>query len=210
MSRRRASSQRWLDEHHRDEFVRRARAEGLRSRASFKLSELEERYHLFKPGMVVVDLGAAPGGWSQVAAERVGDSGLIVALDMLEMQPLAGVTVLQADFREPESLESLAQTLAGRSVDFVMSDMAPNISGVRAVDQPRAMYLAELALDFARAMLAPGGSLLVKVFQGEGFDAFLAAARAGFDKVVMRKPDASRTRSREQYLLARGFRGADG
>ncbi len=210
MSRKRAGSRRWLDEHHRDEFVRRARSEGLRSRASFKLSELDDRYHVFKPGSLVVDLGAAPGGWSQVAAERVGSSGVVVALDLLPMSPLAGVTVLQADFREPEGLAALEATLAGRQASCVMSDMAPNFSGVRAVDQPRAMYLAELALDFAQRVLEPGGTLLLKVFQGEGFESLLGAARARFESVSMRKPDASRARSREQYMLARGFRPGDG
>ncbi len=210
MSRRRASSQRWLAEHRRDAYVRRAHVDGLRSRASFKLSELDDRYRIFRPAGVVVDLGAAPGGWSQIAVERVAPNGVVIALDILPMTPLEGVTILQADFREPEGLAALEEALQGRSVNCVLSDIAPNMSGMRAVDQPRSMYLAELALDFARGVLEPGGTLLVKVFQGEGFDALLAAARTSFDKVIMRKPDASRARSREQYLLGQGYRPADG
>ena len=210
VSRRRAGSRRWLEEHRRDAFVRRARAEGLRSRASFKLAELADRDRLFRPGGVVVDLGAAPGGWSQVAAERVGAQGRVIALDILPMDPLPGVEVLQADFRDEAALVALREALAGRPVDVVLSDMAPNMSGVRAVDQPRSMHLAELALDFATEVLEPGGSLLVKVFQGEGFDEYLREARRRFEQVAMRKPDASRARSREQYLMARGFRPAPG
>ena len=210
VSRKRAGSQRWLDEHARDPYVRRAHEKGLRSRASFKLAELDERFRLFRPGAVVVDLGAAPGGWSQVAAERVQPGGRVIALDILPMEPLPGVETLQGDFREAATLEALEGLLGERPATVVLSDMAPNITGVRDVDQPRSMHLAELALDLAERLLEPQGDMLVKVFQGEGFDAFLSSARARFERVSMRKPGASRARSREQYLLARGFRGDAG
>lgn len=206
MTRRSAGSRRWLDEHRRDAYVRRAQAQGLRSRAVFKLSELDQRHALFRPGAVVVDLGAAPGGWAQLAAERVQPGGRVLALDLLPMDALPGVEFLQGDFREQCVLAALRDRLGQGAVDIVLSDMAPNMSGVRAVDQPRAMYLAELALDCAVQVLEPGGAMLVKVFQGEGFEQFLRDARAAFEQVSMHKPDASRARSREQYLLARGFR----
>lgn len=206
MARRSKSSGRWLKEHERDEFVRQAADEGWRSRAVFKLAEIDKRDRLFRPGMVVVDLGAAPGGWSQYVAGRVGRKGSVIALDILEMPELPDVTFIQADFTEDEALDALESVLQGRQVDLVISDMAPNISGVRAVDQPRAMYLAELALDFARRVLEPGGGLLVKVFQGEGSDTFVARMRESFEEVRVRKPRASRPRSREIYVLGRNLR----
>ncbi|HET7307616.1 MAG TPA: 23S rRNA (uridine(2552)-2'-O)-methyltransferase RlmE [Gammaproteobacteria bacterium] len=203
MPKRTKSSRRWLAEHHSDAYVKRAHAEQWRSRAVFKLAELDDKYRLLKPGMTAVDLGAAPGGWSQYAAERVGRGGRIFALDLLEMLPLVGVDFIQGDFREPEPLAALEAALGRRPVDLVLSDMAPNISGVATVDQARAMALAELAANFATEWLKPGGDFLVKVFQGEGFDAFVADMRRQFGKVMVRKPDASRPRSREVYLLGR-------
>lgn len=200
------SSKRWLKEHFDDPFVRQAQAEGLRSRACYKLTELQDKYHLIRPGMVVVDLGAAPGGWSQLAARWVKESGQVLALDLLEIEPLDGVSFIQGDFTEDEPLAQLLERLEERSVDLVMSDMAPNITGMDAVDQPRAMYLAELALEFARDRLRKGGCFLTKVFQGEGFDTFLQDVRQAFDKVKVVKPKASRPRSREVYVLARGHR----
>jgi 23S rRNA (uridine2552-2'-O)-methyltransferase len=201
------SSRRWLDRHLRDEYVRLSQREGYRSRAAYKLLEILERDALIKPGMRVVDLGAAPGGWSQVASQRVGPSGWVVALDLLSIEPLPGVHTLQGDFREAGPLETLRGILNGEPVDLVLSDMAPNVSGVSAVDQPCAMYLCELALAFCRELLKPGGSLVVKSFQGEGFDAYLRELRAVFRRVVSRKPRASRAQSREMYLVAQGFRG---
>jgi len=198
------SSHRWLKEHFDDEFVKRAQREGYRSRAVFKLEEIQRKDHILKPGMSVVDLGAAPGGWSQYALGLVGRKGQIVAMDILPMEPLPGVEFLQGDFREEAVLEALLNRLNGREIDLVMSDIAPNITGVDAVDQPRGIYLAELAVDFADRVLRPGGDLLVKLFQGEGFDPLLKDLRARYDKVVMRKPRASRPRSREVYALARG------
>ncbi|MEX0731858.1 MAG: 23S rRNA (uridine(2552)-2'-O)-methyltransferase RlmE [Aquisalimonadaceae bacterium] len=197
------SSGRWLKEHFSDEYVKLAQRQGYRSRAVFKLREIDETTRLLQPGMMVVDLGAAPGGWSQYAAGVVGSGGCVIALDILPMDALADVTVIQADFTEDEALEQLDEALRGREVDLVMSDMAPNISGMKAVDQPRAIYLAELALDFSRQVLKPGGDLLVKIFQGEGFDDYLKTLRAEFGSVTSRKPKASRDRSREVYLLAR-------
>lgn len=199
------SSERWLKEHFDDEYVKRAQQMGYRSRASFKLLEINEKDHLLKKGMVVVDLGAAPGGWSQLAADIVGDSGQVVALDILPMDPLPGVTVLEGDFHEEAVLQQLLDAIGGRPVDLVMSDMAPNISGMKSVDQPRAMYLAELTLELARTVLKPGGDMLVKVFQGESFDEFMKACRDSFRKVIIRKPAASRSRSREVYVLARNY-----
>lgn len=202
------SSKRWLAEHFDDPFVKRAQKEGLRSRSAYKLSELDAKYRLLAPGMTVVDLGCAPGGWSQVARATVGSGGRVIALDILPMEPLPGVRFIQGDFTEPGPLEALERALEGAAVDLVLSDMAPNMSGMAVVDQARAMYLAELALEFAAAHLKPGGNLLVKLFQGEGFDAFVRAARARFAKVNVRKPGASRARSREVYLLAVGHRDA--
>ena len=194
------SSHRWLKEHFDDEYVKRAQREGWRSRAVFKLQEIQEKDRILTPGMTVVDLGAAPGGWSQYALELVGRKGAIVATDILPMEPLPGVEFIQGDFREDSVFESLLNLLNGREIDLVMSDIAPNISGVGAVDQPRAVYLAELAVDFADRVVRP----LVKLFQGEGFDALLKDLRSRYDKVLMRKPKASRPRSREVYALARG------
>lgn len=200
------SSSRWLQEHFSDPYVKRAQAEGWRSRAVFKLEELIERDRLLKPGMVVVDLGAAPGGWSQVARARLGDKGRVVALDILPMQGIGGVEFIHGDFRENAVLEQLKRTLGDAEVDLVLSDMAPNMSGMTAVDQPRSMHLVELAEDFAAAHLRIGGSFLTKVFQGEGFDDFVRRLRAAYQRVSIRKPKASRARSPEVYALAVGKR----
>jgi 23S rRNA (uridine2552-2'-O)-methyltransferase len=196
----------WLKEHFKDQYVVRAQQEGYRSRAAYKLLEIDDKDKLLKPGMTVVDLGAAPGGWTQIAANRVGSKGLVVALDILEMDPIPEVTVLHGDFREDEVLQQLLAALDGKQVDLVMSDMAPNMSGVKSVDQPRAMYLVELALELCSTVLKPGGNMLVKLFQGEGSEAFIKACRAAFGKVIIRKPAASRGRSREVYVLARNYR----
>ena len=195
-----------MREHVNDPFVQRAKREGWRSRAAFKLMEIDDKDKLLRRGEVVVDLGAAPGGWSQVAAKRVGDTGLVFALDLLEMDPIHGVHFLQGDFRDDAVLEQLAESLAGRPVGLVMSDMAPNMSGVNLVDQARVMHLAELGLEFARAHLKPQGAFLVKVFQGSDYDAFLKAMRLTFASVAVRKPEASRDRSAELYLLGRTLR----
>lgn len=206
MATRSISSQRWLKEHHSDPFVKKARAEGLRSRAAYKLEELVERDRLLKPGMVVVDLGAAPGGWSQWLRKALGDSGRVIALDLLEMPALAGVEFLQGDFREDAVLSLLVATLDGKQVDLVLSDMAPNKSGVDAVDMPRSMYLSELAMEFADQHLRTGGNFLIKLFQGVGFDDYVKELRRRYAKVSMRKPEASRKRSPEVYALAQGKR----
>lgn len=200
------SSQRWLREHFDDHWVARAQAEGYRSRASFKLLEIHEKDKLFRPGMTVLDLGAAPGGWSQVAARLVGSRGMVVASDILAMDSIADVTFIQGDFREEAVYEQIVASLGGRKVDLVMSDMAPNMSGNRAVDLPRAMYLAELALDMAVNVLAVEGVFLVKMFQGEGFDQYRRALQSRFRKVLSRKPAASRPRSREVYQLGAGLK----
>jgi 23S rRNA (uridine2552-2'-O)-methyltransferase len=200
------SSRRWLDRHFSDDYVKQAQERGYRSRAAFKLLEIQEKQRLVKPGQVVVDLGAAPGGWSQVARELVGPEGLVIALDILAMEPLPGVTVIEGDFREDEALQRLKDVLGKREVDLVLSDMAPNISGVAAVDQPRAMYLCELAMEFASEALRPGGDFLVKVFQGAGSDAFLQEIRRRFSQVSVKKPAASRAKSREVYVLARNLK----
>lgn len=204
------SSKRWLKEHFDDPYVQQAQSEGYRSRAVYKLKEVQDKYRLIRPGMTVVDLGAAPGGWSQLARHCVGDSGTVIALDLLEIEPLSGVSFIQGDFTEAAPLEALETALGGAGVDLVLSDMAPNISGMAAVDQPRAMYLAELALDFARQQLKPCGDLLVKAFQGEGFDAFLQDVRGAFDATRIVKPKASRPRSREVYVMARCLHGNGG
>ncbi|MDQ3286794.1 MAG: 23S rRNA methyltransferase [Pseudomonadota bacterium] len=209
MATRSKSSQRWLKEHHSDPFVKKARAEGLRSRAAYKLEELVERDKLLKPGMVIVDLGAAPGGWSQWLRQALGDvdragGGRIIALDILEMPPLAGVEFILGDFREDEVLAKLESALQGARVDLVLSDMAPNKSGVDAVDMPRAMYLSELASEFADRHLRTGGALLIKLFQGVGFDEYVRELRRRYTKVSIRKPEASRKRSPEVYALAQG------
>ena len=186
--------------------MQRARKEGMRSRAAFKLEELDQAERLLRPGMVVVDLGAAPGGWSQYAGRVLGSKGAVFALDILPMDALNGVTFILGDFREPGPLAELTAAVAGRPVDLVMSDMAPNMSGVDAVDQPRQLHLAELALEFAREHLKPGGVFLAKIFQGAGFDEYLRTVRREFTKVKMKKPPASRARSAEMYLLATGRR----
>ena len=201
------SSKKWLQRHFNDHYVQAAQKAGYRSRAVFKLLEIQEKDRILKPGQVVVDLGAAPGGWSQIAAPIVGEKGDVIAMDILPMEPLPGVTFIEGDFTEQDVHDRLLATVNGRGVDLVMSDIAPNISGMRAVDQPKAMYLVELALDFAQTTLKPGGDFVVKVFQGEGFDDFLRTLRAAFERVVIRKPDASRPKSREVYMLARGFKG---
>lgn len=198
------SSARWLKEHFSDPFVKRAQAEGWRSRAVFKLEELIDRDRLLKPGMVVVDLGAAPGGWSQMVRERLGDAGRIVALDILPMQGIAGVEFIEGDFREDEVLKRLEATLEGAPVDLVLSDIAPNMSGVDVADQARAMHLAELAQEFAAVHLKPGGAFVVKLFQGRGFDEYVRNLRKAYERVSMRKPKASRARSSEVYALATG------
>jgi 23S rRNA (uridine2552-2'-O)-methyltransferase len=203
---RRKSSRRWLDRHFNDEYVKRAQQEGYRSRAAYKLLEIQTKDRLLKPGMRVVDLGAAPGGWSQVSRKLAGEQGQVVALDLLPMEPISGVTFIQGDFREDGPLEQLRAVLRGEAVDLVLSDMAPNVSGMAAVDQPRAIYLCELALDFAEEVLKPGGALVVKAFQGEGFEALLKRLRTTFANVVSRKPKASRARSRELYLVATKYK----
>jgi 23S rRNA (uridine2552-2'-O)-methyltransferase len=199
------SSRRWLDRHFNDEYVKRAQQEGYRSRAAYKLLEIQDRDRILAPGMRVVDLGAAPGGWSQVAARLVGASGQVVALDVLPMDPLPRVTFIQGDFREDEALRRLRDALPEASVDLVLSDMAPNVSGTTAVDQPRMIYLCELALWLAREVLKPGGGLVVKAFQGAGFDTYLKALRHSFALVRTRKPRSSRANSRELYLVATGY-----
>lgn len=206
MASRSKSSQRWLKEHFSDPFVKKAQAEGMRSRAAYKLEEMLARDRLLRPGMVVVDLGAAPGGWSQQVRRQLGDSGRVLALDILEMPPLAGVEFLHGDFREETVLSQLEAMLGGQAVDLVLSDMAPNKSGMTAVDQPRMMYLAELALDFSDNHLKPGGAFLIKLFQGVGFDDYVREMRRRFDRVVIRKPEASRARSPEVYALGQGKR----
>ena len=211
MAARSKSSQRWLKEHFADPFVKKAQADGMRSRAAYKLEEILERGKLLKPGMVVVDLGAAPGGWSQVLRRSLrdkqgGDNGRVLALDILAMPPIAGVEFIHGDFREPEALSGLDALLAGTQVDLVLSDMAPNMTGVDTVDQARAMYLSELARDFANSHLKTGGNFLIKLFQGEGFDTYVADLRRLYTKLVIRKPAASRRRSNEVYALATGKR----
>jgi len=201
------SSARWLREHFTDEYVKRAQQDGYRSRAVYKLLEIHEKDRLLRPGLAVVDLGAAPGGWSQLATQLVGSQGRVMALDILPMKPLPSVEFIEGDFRETAVLDQLLAALDGRPVDLVLSDMAPNTSGIKAVDQPSSLYLAELALDFARQCLKPGGDFLVKAFQGEGFDKFFKELRVAFATVAPRKPRASRARSAEQYLLARNYRG---
>ena len=201
------SSQRWLARNAKDKYVKRARQEGARSRAIYKLEEIDRRDRLLQPGMTVVDLGAAPGGWSQYVKSRVGDSGRVLALDILPMEPIVGVEFIEGDFTELPVLDLLLQRLQGKPVDLVISDMAPNMSGVASVDQARSMNLAELALEFSDKSLKPGGSLLIKTFQGAGFNEFYAQLRRRFEKLATRKPSASRAESKEIYLLGRGFRG---
>jgi len=200
------TSKAWMREHVNDPYVQLAKKEGWRSRAAFKLMEIDDKDRLLRRGEVVVDLGATPGGWSQVAMKRVGEGGMVLALDLLEMEPIHGVEFIQGDFREDEVLRKLEEKLNGRPVGLVMSDMAPNMSGVPLVDQARVMYLAELGLEFSRVHLKPDGGFLVKVFQGTDYEAFLRSMREVFKTVVVRKPDASRDRSAELYLLGRILR----
>jgi 23S rRNA (uridine2552-2'-O)-methyltransferase len=200
------SSKQWLRRHVEDPYVQRSKREGYRSRAAYKLTELDERDKLLKPGMVVVDLGSAPGGWSQVLSKRLGREALIIAIDLLEMEPITGVTFLRGDFSKPSGLTAVAQALGGRKADLVLSDLSPNLTGIPFTDQARSMELTELAFEFALKHLKSEGVFLVKVFQGVGYQEFLKALRLAFEKVVVRKPDASRDESAEQYLLARGFR----
>lgn len=195
------SSHRWLQEHHNDPYVKLAKKQGVRSRAAFKLIELQNKYHLVKSGDIVVDLGAAPGSWSQSLIEWVGHKGRVFALDLLPMDPLPGVDFIQGDFSDDVVLNQLLESLQGNEVNLVFSDIAPNMSGIKVSDQARAMYLAELVLDFARQHLVKSGALLIKVFQGEGFDAYLASIKKMFKKFSIHKPDASRGRSREVYIL---------
>jgi len=201
------SSHNWLREHFNDPFVKQAQKDGYRSRASYKLLEIQEKDRLIRPGMSVIDLGAAPGGWSQVTSRLIGGQGRLIASDILEMDSIPDVTFIQGDFTQDSILEQILQAVGDSHVDLVISDMAPNMSGTPAVDMPRAMFLCELALDLATRVLKPGGDFLIKIFQGEGFDVYLKDVRSKFDKVQMRKPSSSRDRSREQYLLARGYKG---
>lgn len=200
------SSKGWLKEHFDDEYVRRSQKDGYRSRAIYKLIEMDEKDRLIKPGMTVVDLGAAPGGWSEYCVKKLGKKGIMVALDILPMEPIKGVTIIEGDFREDTVFDELMSVMNNDKADLVISDMAPNISGMDSVDMPRAYYLCELALDMARQSLKPGGSFLVKLFQGDGFEAYSKELKTNFSKVVMRKPKASRPRSREIYALATGFK----
>ena len=205
MVKRSKSSARWLAEHASDEFVKRAQREGWRSRAVFKLAEIQHAERLLRPGMRCVDLGAAPGGWSQYAARIIGGASRIVATDILPMDAIAGVDFVQGDFRDDGVIEQVLRAIGASKVDLVLSDMAPNMSGIDAVDQPKSMHLAELAIEFADRVLAPGGDVLVKLFQGAGFDELIRDARRRFGRVATKKPKASRTRSPEIYLLARQF-----
>lgn len=200
------TSKAWMQEHVTDPYVRKAQAEGMRSRAAYKLQQLAERDHLLKSGMVVVDLGSAPGGWSQVAGRVVGPEGRVVGVDLLEMLPVPGVRFVQGDFGDDAVLAEVEKLLEGRPVDLVLSDMAPNMSGVASVDQARSIGLAELALDFAANHLKPQGNFLVKVFQGSGFEPLVADIRRRFVQVMIRKPEASRSRSNEVYLVAKGLK----
>ena len=197
----------WLKRHVNDPYVKQAQKDGYRSRASYKLLEVQEKYKLIRPGMSVVDLGAAPGGWSQVTSRLIGGQGRLIASDILEMDSIPDVTFIQGDFTEDEVLGRILEAVGNSQVDLVISDMAPNMSGTPEVDMPKAMFLCELALDLAARILKPGGNFVIKVFQGEGFDAYVKDARQKFDKVQMIKPDSSRGSSREQYMLAWGYRG---
>lgn len=201
------SSNRWLAKHEDDEFVKRARAEGYRSRASFKLLEIDDKFHILKAGYRVIDLGASPGGWSQVAQKRVGQKGKVIALDLLEMPPIDGVTFVQGDFSEDVTLQSLLSLTGNSIIDLVISDMAPNLSGMREIDQPRSIYLIELAHELAVRVLSKNGTLLVKCFEGQGIDSVRRLFRSSFSRVANIKPRASRKESREVYLLGRGYKG---
>jgi 23S rRNA (uridine2552-2'-O)-methyltransferase len=200
------TSRQWLHRHVTDPYVQRSKREGYRSRSAYKLIEIDEKDRILKPGQVVVDLGAAPGGWSQVVAKKLGKAGLLVAIDILPMQPVEGATVIEADFTSKKGLEAVRTALSARHVDVVLSDMAPNMSGISVSDQAKSMYLAELARDFSLLQLKPDGAFLVKIFKGAGSDEYLKSLRRAFQKVVVRKPDASRDESAEQYLLARGLK----
>ena len=197
----------WLKEHFNDPYVKKAQKDGYRSRASYKLLEIQEKYRLIRPGMSVIDLGAAPGGWSQVTSRLIGGQGRLIASDILEMDSIPDVTFIRGDFTQDEVLAQILEAVGNSHVDLVISDMAPNMSGTPAVDMPKAMFLCELALDLATRVLKPGGDFVIKIFQGEGFDVYLKDARKKFDKIIMLKPDSSRGRSREQYMLGRGYRG---
>ncbi|HKM14551.1 MAG TPA: 23S rRNA (uridine(2552)-2'-O)-methyltransferase RlmE [Marinospirillum sp.] len=197
----------WLKEHVDDVWVQKAQKDGYRSRATYKLAEIDDKDRLFRAGMTVIDLGSAPGGWSQLLSERLGSQGKILASDILPMDAVPDVEFIQGDFTEEDVLETLLNAMQGKQADLVISDMAPNLSGMNAIDQPKAMYLVELALDLAEQVLKPGGDLLAKVFQGEGYEEYLKLLRNRFTKVLARKPAASRARSREVYLLARGYKG---
>ena len=203
------SSQRWLKEHFDDPFVKMAQKDGYRSRASYKLLEVQEKDRILRPGMTVIDLGSAPGGWSQVTSRVIGDKGTLIASDILPMAAIADVTFIEGDFTEERVFDEIMAAVGNKPVDLVISDIAPNMSGIRTADQAAAMYLCELALDLASKVLRPGGDFLIKVFHGDGFDAYLHDVRSRFEKVQMRKPASSRDRSREQYLLARGMHAVD-
>ena len=207
MAKKKSSSHAWLKEHRDDLYVQRAQREGYRSRACYKLLELQEKDGLIRPGMTVVDLGSAPGGWSQVAAELVGHNGRVIASDILHMDGLAGVEFIKGDFTEDPVFDQIVVAIGESPVDLVVSDMAPNMSGMSAVDQPRSMYLVELALDMSRRVLSPGGVFVTKIFQGEGFEELLKDVRSSFSRVLTRKPQASRPRSKEVYLVAKDFKG---
>ena len=209
MAKKTGSSKRWLSRHAKDTYVQAAKNSGFRSRASYKLIQVQEKYGLLGVGQTVVDLGAAPGGFSQVARDLVGEKGSVIALDLLDMEPLSGVHFIKGDFTEESTLQQLLQFLSGQAVDLVISDMAPNLSGMKDIDQPRSMYLVELAVDVSNRILRPGGSLLVKCFEGSGIDEVRQSFRESFQQVNNYKPEASRSRSREVYLLGRGFRNAE-
>jgi len=200
------SSKRWLQEHHQDAYVLKAREQGYRSRAVFKLAEIQQKERIIKPGQLVLDLGAAPGGWSEYAQQIVGDLGKVIALDLLPIEPIAGVEFIQGDFTEQQTLERLLVLIDDRRLDLVLSDMAPNLSGMDSVDQPRSIYLAELAFDLARQFLAADGVFVIKLFQGEGFEDLISLLRLSFKSVRFRKPDASRARSSEIYAVCCGLR----
>ena len=203
------SSSSWLKEHFDDPFVKMAQKDGYRSRASYKLLEIQEKDRILRPGMTVIDLGSAPGGWSQVTSRVIGDKGTLIASDILPMSAIADVTFIEGDFTEERVFNEIMAAVGNQPVDLVISDMAPNMSGIRTADQAAAMYLCELALDLASKVLRPGGDFLIKIFHGEGFDEYLRDVRRRFEKVQMRKPSSSRDRSREQYLLGRGLRVQD-
>ena len=208
MGKKKSSSRAWLKEHHDDIFVQRAQKEGYRARAVYNLMEINDKDQILRRGMSVLDLGSAPGGWSQVAAKLVGEAGRVVASDILSMDALPDVVFVQGDFTEQETYDRIVASLNDKPLDVVLSDMAPNMSGMPEVDQPRSMYLVELATELAGRALAPGGAFITKVFQGEGFEPWFRQIRDRFDRVTTRKPSASRPRSREVYIVASGFKGA--